>query len=137
MLSPPSAWVSYEYILNVLWPHGTGGSLSYTQLKFLPFLQVASLTGPWGMTFLLLLFPAMITTALFLRQTNRERAVRIIARGAAIFGCVMLFGAVRLGRQSQTQTVKAGLIASDQPDNVDVADEGAKTELLLGEYFAV
>ena len=137
MLAPPSAWVSYEYILNVLWPHGTGGSLSYTQLNFLPFLQVASLTGPWGMTFLLLLFPAMITTALFLRQTNRKRVVRIIATGAAIFGCVMLFGAVRLGRQSQTQTVKAGLIASDQPDNVDVADEGAKTELLLGEYFAV
>ena len=54
----PAAWVAFEFVNNLTSPHGTAGSLSYTQLKFLPFLQFASVAGPWGMTFKLLLFSA-------------------------------------------------------------------------------
>ena len=48
-LALPAVWVTFEYARNLLWPHGSGGCLAYSQLKFLPFLQLASVAGPWGM----------------------------------------------------------------------------------------
>jgi apolipoprotein N-acyltransferase len=51
LLAFPAVWVSYEYARNFLTPHGTAGSFAYSQLNFLPFLQLASITGPWGYEF--------------------------------------------------------------------------------------
>ena len=39
----PAAEVTYEYIRNLSWPHGTSLSLAYSQLHCLPLLQTASL----------------------------------------------------------------------------------------------
>ena len=44
----PAAWVTSEYVRNLTTPHGSAGSLAYSQLKFLPFLQLASITGRGG-----------------------------------------------------------------------------------------
>lgn len=63
LIAFPAAWVSFEYLLNLAWHNGTAFNLAYTQLGFLPFLQLASVTGPWGMSFLLLLFPTAIAIA--------------------------------------------------------------------------
>ena len=80
----PSVVVSFEWFLNLSSPHGTGGSLAYSQLDFLPFLQLASLTGPWGMTFLLLLFPSGLAIALRLYRSDRRRAVQIASVTAGL-----------------------------------------------------
>ena len=53
LLAFPATWVCYEYARNLATPHATAGSIAYSQLIFLPFLQLASITGPWGMSFLL------------------------------------------------------------------------------------
>src|SRR6202035_2917741 len=50
VLALPAVWVTSEYVRNVTSPHGSAGSLAYSQLRFLPFLQLASITGPWGMS---------------------------------------------------------------------------------------
>ena len=60
LLALPAVWVTSEYVRNATSPHGSAGSLAYSQLEFLPFLQLASITGPWGMSFVLLLFPAAL-----------------------------------------------------------------------------
>jgi apolipoprotein N-acyltransferase len=60
LVAMPAMWVTCEYVRNLATPHGSAGSLAYTQLRFLPFLQLASVTGPWGMTFFLLLFQSAI-----------------------------------------------------------------------------
>src|ERR1700691_5212202 len=59
----PAVWVTFEYVRNLLWPHGSGACIAYSQLNFLPFLQLASLAGPWGMGFVLMLFPAGLALA--------------------------------------------------------------------------
>lgn len=80
----PAAWVAFEFARNLwLWPHGSGGCLAYSQLKFLPFLQTASLAGPWGMGFVLLLFPAGVALGIFLWGTARGSAVRVLERRRA------------------------------------------------------
>ena len=76
LLAFPATWVSFEYLNNLTSIHGTAGSLSYSQLKFLPLLQLASITGPWGISFLLLLFSTAIAAAFYLRHDSASRRAR-------------------------------------------------------------
>ncbi len=132
----PAAWVSYEYVRNLTTPHGTAGSLAYTQLEFLPFLQLASLAGPWGMSFVMLLFPAALALGLHLRRSQPKPAMRILGASLAGILLVLIFGAVRLALPPPRQQVKVGLIASDEPASDPVASEGAETERLFRGYAA-
>jgi len=133
LLAIPALWVTSEYVRNVTSPHGSAGSLAYSQLKFLPLLQLASITGPWGMTFVLLLFPAAIAIGLHLRQTSPKRALQITVAGVAVVAAVLVFGAVRL-TIPHTQMVKVGLITSDEKGNDTVTGPGADTERLFRAY---
>lgn len=130
----PAAWVTSEWVRNFALPHGTAGSLAYTQLNFLPFLQLASVTGPWGMSFLLLLFPAAVAIGLHLRRAAPKQAFRIAGTGLGVVAVVLIFGAVRLATPVQGSRVTVGLIASDELGNVDVAEEGGKTGELFRAY---
>ncbi|MEO8657949.1 MAG: nitrilase-related carbon-nitrogen hydrolase [Bryobacteraceae bacterium] len=136
LLAFPAAWVSFEYLINLVSPHGTGGNISYSQLNFLPVLQLASVTGPWGISFLLFLFPASLVTVFHLRQKAPRQARQIAAATLVVLTVVLLFGVGRLtGRVAESQ-VKVGLIASDQPANSGVVKEGPQTARMLREYAA-
>ena len=113
LLAFPAAWVSCEFTRNLISVHATAGSLAYTQLKFLAFLQLASITGPWGISFLLLLFPAALAIGLHLRKTAPKQAERVVGAAVIVIVAVLFFGAVRLALPSPQQEVKVGLIASD------------------------
>jgi apolipoprotein N-acyltransferase len=53
----PSAWAATEYLLSQA-PYGTWGSAAYSQYGNLPLLQILSVTGLWGVTFLMGWFAA-------------------------------------------------------------------------------
>lgn len=133
-LAFPAAWVSFEYLLDVTSPHGTAGSLSYSQLKFLPLLQLASLTGPWGMSYVVLLFSATLAVGLHLRRAALRQALRIVGAGLGIVVSVLGFGAWRLAPGAPAPYVRVGLVASDLPANRDVAPEGPRTAQLFRDY---
>jgi apolipoprotein N-acyltransferase len=136
LLAFPAVWVSFEYLLNLSSPHATSGNLAYTQLEFLPYLQFASLTGPWGMTFLLLSFSSAIAIGLHLRAAAPRQARRIVGTALGVIALVLVFGTVRLALPAAGQPVKVGLIASDPPASPQVADEGAPTAQLFRAYAA-
>jgi len=50
----------FEFLLFKFSPDGTAGSISYTQSNFLPIVQIASVTGILGISFLVTLFPSAI-----------------------------------------------------------------------------
>jgi apolipoprotein N-acyltransferase len=134
LLAFPAVWVTNEYVRNLVTPHGTAGSFAYSQLHFLPFLQLASITGPWGLSFLLLLFPAALAIGIHLRHTARAQAVRIVGSTLGLIALVLIFGVARLAWPSSRNQVKVGLIASDMPANDNVADPGAPTQQLFRDY---
>jgi apolipoprotein N-acyltransferase len=135
MIALPALWVSMEYARNLVTPHGSAGSLAYTQLKFLPFLQLASLTGPWGMTFFLLLLQSAIAIAIYLWSRERGLAVRVLGTGVAFILMVLIFGAIRLAAP-QEKTMRVGLIASDKRGNLVPSEPGAPTQRLFRDYVA-
>ena len=48
----PTAWAATEYLMS-RGPYGTWGSVAYSQYGSLPLLQLVSVTGLWGITFLI------------------------------------------------------------------------------------
>ncbi len=104
----PAAWTSYEFLISLVSPHGTALSMAYSQTDFLPVLQVVSVTGIWGVTFLVTLVPSAIAVAW------TRRAIRALAPALAIGLAVLGYGVVRLQPQSGQPQVRVGLAATDR-----------------------
>jgi len=134
LLAFPAQWTAFEYLVNLTSLHGTAGNLAYSQLGFLPFLQLASLTGPWGMSFLLLLFSSALATGLYLRASAPRQALRIVGASLGVIAAVLVFGAVRLALPEAGPQVKVGVIAADPPLSPEVADAGAPAQALFQAY---
>jgi apolipoprotein N-acyltransferase len=136
VLAFPAAWVSWEYVVSLASPHGTAMNLAYTQLKFVPFLQVASVTGPWGMSFLMFVFAAAMAVGLFLREREPRRAAAIAGLCAGVIVMVLACGAMRMAMPPARDQVRVGLVASDLPEDAGVADASAAMRLGQQAYAA-
>ena len=131
----PAVWVAFEFARTLwLWPHGSAACIAYSQLKFLPLLQLASLAGPWGMGFVLMLFPAGLALAIHRWTSGRKDAVRMLCTTIGIVAAVLIFGAVRLIIPQPGPGVRAGLIASDANGGAPVDNPGAATHHLFENY---
>ncbi len=108
LLALPAVWVSFEYIL-ALGRNGTALNLSYTQMNFLPALQIASVTGIWGIEFTVFLFASAVAIAL---TTRKSWAV--VVGAFAIVVAILLMGIARLAIKPAGPQLRIGLAASDQ-----------------------
>jgi apolipoprotein N-acyltransferase len=108
----PAFWVTFEYLNNVISPHGTFSNLGYSQMDFLPVLQVTSLVGIWGISFCLFLLPATIAAVLSRQGSAGERR-RLAIAAAAFLAAVIAYGAWRLISTPVAQhSVEVGLMAT-------------------------
>ena len=131
VIALPAFWTVCEYLASLAPANGTAGSLAYTQERFLPILQVASLTGPWGITFLLLLFPAAVAAGLYLRRRRRLQAAPVVGSALAVLAGAILFGAIRLAAPNSQQTIKVALLDTDK---VEFAAESSEMRELISSY---
>jgi len=115
----PAFWVAYEYVTSIVSVHGTIGNISYSQMNFLPILQIAAVTGIWGISFSILLFASAVA-ALFSAGPIRQK--QILAFGSAAFlVCVLGYGFWRLAATPKdSPSIKVALIASDDSMNLVV-----------------
>jgi apolipoprotein N-acyltransferase len=129
-LALPAVWVTYEYLTAVFSPHSTFGNLAYTQMDFLPMLQLASVAGVSGITFCVFLLPSAIAASP--AGTERSQQKRILAGTiGAFYLVVMLFGWARLHFTPKAEhSVAVGLAASDLPRNLRIEEPEEKGRLL-------
>lgn len=90
----PLAGVTSEYIMSFISPYGTWGCFGYTQYGNLALMQLASVTGIWGISFMLYWFYSFVNW-MWENDFNTNK----IKKGAAIFFCIffliMFFGGLR------------------------------------------
>lgn len=112
MLALPVVWVAVEYVNNLISPHGTFFNISYTQLDAVPIIQIAAVTGIWGIGFLVLLLPAAIAV-----QTAHQASKRSRMAAAAIVALLIVvtfaYGSWRLQAPAAT-TIRIGLVSLQQ-----------------------
>jgi apolipoprotein N-acyltransferase len=86
-----SLLVACEYLGSLAF--GTFGNTAYTQLDDLPVLQIASLTGLWGVSLVVLLPAAVLAAAAVTRGAPRRR---LLAAVVVIYTLLLGYGAWRL-----------------------------------------
>ena len=123
----PSAYVLMDYIVILTNPSGSYGTLAHTQTS-LPLLQIISITGIWGVTFIIL-WTASIINWLW------DNAFDKYALRKALWVCVVpvtiiiLYGQIRLAQEPTEGTVKIASfniskmeskhIFCDHPDSIN------------------
>src|SRR5215470_17439965 len=113
----PAFWVASEYINAVVSVHGTFGNISYSQMNFLPILQVASVTGIWGISFCIFLFAA--TVAAICSSGTTSAKIPLAIASFVFLALVYGYGIWRLAATpNDSPTVKVALIASDEAQNI-------------------
>ena len=112
-LALPAVWVAVEYINSLTSPHGTFGSLGYTQMDALPVIQVAAIAGIWGIGFLVLLLPAAIAVQTVATAPPRSR-MSAAAMTVLLVAAAIGYGSWRLQAPAAT-TLRIGLVSLEKP----------------------
>jgi apolipoprotein N-acyltransferase len=110
----PVIYTSFDFLLNLFNPFGTLGILGYSQYDFLSFSQLASVTGMWGLTFMITWFGAL----LFWVGENYSDKKKVV-KGASIYFAILLsilfYGSIRLNYPLPDGTVRvAGIHTHDK-----------------------
>ena len=130
-LALPAGWTAIEFLLSRVSPHGTFGSIAYTQVDCLPVVQLAALLGISGITFLLMLVPGTVAVATLAAPARGSR--RIVWATAAVLALALAYGGWRLVRDEPGRTsVTVGLAAADRPGQPLSAGTDEARDLLGG-----
>lgn len=103
----PAFCTAYEFLYSRAQPNGTMFNLAYSQINVLPLIQIASITGMWGITFVITLIPSAVAVA----WARRAPSALVLAGCMAIL--VAGYGSIRLRTQPHEPEIRVGLAASD------------------------
>jgi apolipoprotein N-acyltransferase len=108
----PFFWVGLEYLRSFLFTGFPWAELGHSQYLNLPFIQMADLTGVYGLSFVILLIN--IAFYLVLRQWPEKRfPYREVLITALILTGALIYGYIRMGtvaeQSRQQKTLKVGL----------------------------
>jgi apolipoprotein N-acyltransferase len=112
----PTAWAAIDTLLIHLSPHGSIGSIAYSQGGMLPVLQLASLGGVPAVTFLVLLpgSAAGLMLARLLGGAAVHRVTQAAGVAAAMTATALLFGLVRLDMNPTLSGPSVAMVAADR-----------------------
>ena len=115
-------------------PDGTAASLAYSQSNYISILQLASLTGITGISFLLTLVPSAIAVNWWFWRKNRKSFAPL-----AIAGMILLmaigFGYYRSLEVWKTRTISVGLVSMpEESHDMSAFPDSARTAMNLARY---
>lgn len=108
VLAVPVAWVAMEFLVSLGSAHGAWWSLAYTQADVPAVTQIASVTGPWGVSALVTLAPAAVAATAAPAGTRSER-VAVLVAAAAVLILVPGLGIARVRRAGPAEKLHVGL----------------------------
>ena len=112
----PAFWVTIGYLISVVSIHGTFGNISYSQMNFLPIVQIASVTGIWGISFCIFLFAA--TVAAIFSAGPIARKIPVVIGTCLVLACVFSYGIWWLAATPKdSPNVKVALIGTSANGN--------------------
>lgn len=113
----PASWVLLEYIRSHLFTGFPWSLTGFSQYKILPVIQIAGLTGAWGVSFLVLL----VNVALFLIFRKQSR-VKVSLICAAILFLALAYGFYKLSHKpdsaGQGRRLKISVVQGNIPQNL-------------------
>ena len=131
----PVLWTSFEYLLITFSSDGSAGSIAYSQTDFLPIIQIASITGITGISFLLLLVPSAIALSVHFQQ-NRVPIKKILVCTSIIIIISLTFGILRLGKDYRAPLIKVGLACIDEAEHEETGMPKTEVEFRVAKLYS-
>ena len=132
MFSVPLLWTAIAFGSAAASPHGTWGDIAYTQMNALPVIQIAALTGLWGIGFVVMLGAACL--AVLCSGAPARSRWRPATIGAVLVALAIGYGFWRLFDDPASGSATIGLI-SLQSEKPEVPTEPGG-EALIARYLA-
>ncbi|HET9825916.1 MAG TPA: nitrilase-related carbon-nitrogen hydrolase [Chitinophagaceae bacterium] len=130
----PVFWSSFEFLGFKFSPDGTAGSIAYSQSNFLPVIQVASVTGILGITFVVTLFSSALAVGIYYRFRKMTLPLSIIF--SLIFFSIF-FGIIRINRNPSTDNkVTVGLAVLDEKFHSETNHPVSAKEIAIANLYA-
>jgi len=131
----PVLWSLFEFILCKFSADGTAGSIAYSESNLLPLIQVASLTGILGITFLVTLFPSAVAVAIYCRHNKKFLLPSVISFLLILIS--ILYGVVRMNSTPPGQTtMTAGLAVVDEKFHSETNNPKPGDEIHVADLYA-
>ena len=115
LLIVPLLWVSLEFMRTYMLTGYPWALLAYSQYKLLPLIQIADITGVYGVSFLVAAFNGLIFDL-----TCRENKLRPAAGGivfAVIIALSLFYGAGKLAEDEDGREFKVSVIQGNIPQD--------------------
>lgn len=109
----PVFFTAFEWLLIKFSPDGTAASIAYSQSDFLPLIQIASITGILGITFIVTFIPSFLAIGWHYRR-DKSKLLPLTIISFILIISVFLFGIIRISNSSEINTTTAGLVVLDE-----------------------
>jgi len=114
----PCSWVTIEYLISQM--NGSWFSLAYTQYGNTPLMQVVSVTGIWGISFLITWFASIFNHIWENKFVWSKCKVLVCIYSSALI-VVLLYGGTRLSLfHPASTTIKVASVLSTNKSFVDI-----------------
>jgi apolipoprotein N-acyltransferase len=131
----PVFFTSFEFLLLKFSPDGSAGSIAYAQSNYLQLIQIASITGILGITFLVTLIPSAFAISWHFRADKYKFRI-VIAVAGFIFALAFMFGIFRLNNNTSKEKIKVGLAVLDEKFHYITDHPDFQKEILVAENYA-
>jgi len=132
ILLTPILWVSLEYLRSFLLTGFPWANLSYSQYLNLPFIQMADITGAYGLSFVILLVNATLYQVLQ-QWPKKIFPIREVVITALILLGFLIYGYIKMGNVDRQMAEQPSLKIGLAQGNIDQSikwDESFQKETL-------
>jgi len=133
----PSLWVALEYIRGYLFTGFPWSLLGYSQQPNLALIQIADITGVWGVSFFVILVNIMIYRILVKKDTRKNLIKRVSVLVICIIA-VLLYGRYRLYQESalaERDSFNLSVLQGNIPQRLKWQDEAE--EYIFNKYLSL
>jgi apolipoprotein N-acyltransferase len=125
---------AFEFLIFNNQVDGTAGGLAYTQSNYLAVIQIASVTGIWGIVFITSLLPsAMIMTWYFRESRNKQFLIGGMA-GTILIGTIA-FGLFRVNQSKQYSEADIGITVVSENLYGDTSNPAQARNQIIDNYI--
>jgi len=117
VLIAPAFWVVLEFLRSYLFTGFPWSSIGYSQYQFLTIIQIADITGIYGVSFLVVAVNGALADAFLLKKRTRDMPLfplsyTVIGYSFLLVGIIftIIYGQIRLREERQGKYIKTSVV---------------------------
>jgi apolipoprotein N-acyltransferase len=130
----PVLFTAFEYIVFIFSRDGTAASIGYTQSNYLFLIQIASLTGLLGVSFLISFIPSSIALAYYFKE-SKKTVFTLVFLLILLLGDSIIFSLIRLGKPTEGRMLNVGMVALDEGTYEGIYGKDSAVKLKVAELY--